>query len=432
MPSIEEKIVALNKKNGRSLPVFYAGFIISHLLERERLFSPLTTLYGIDDLNDEQALCQRYLPAYIKVGDNGGDYGIFINAKHTDESIYICEMGDLDEASLEKLAENFNDWERKAYDTEIFLDDLFASQTAFKRNQINAPIFDINEKISNLNKQLNQLGHKKSKGSIDLKAYLLDKKAIETAIEGLKKQQVPLNTQLAAINAKAGSIQRPPITLRAIEQKFQLLLPAVYKKLEAEGMLEYANAFGHDWYKRIFPALKTQPPFLMFANNFELLSLRDIYDEQKESLDRTVWLEDFSMLPFAGDGSGDRYAFYLSTQYAPKWSIIHWWHDSDHCDILAHDLQDFIFRKMLEAAFNVDAEYDLVADSDLKENLNHWFKTHKKYLKPNHAEILATIYQREPEYDEDGNCTLMSEAEFKDILRVQLGLDLNCDSFKYC
>jgi hypothetical protein len=432
MLSIQEKIAALNQKNGRDLPSFYTEFIATHQLEKARLFSSLTTLYGIDDLNEEQALCRQYLPSYLKVGDNGGDYGVFIKTKQVDKCIYICEMGDLVETSLEKLADNFSDWALKAYDTEIFLDDLFAAQSAFKRNQLNGPIYALNEEISKLNKQLNQLGHTKSMGDIDLKRYLLSKKAIEAAIDGLKKQQVPLNAQLAEINTKAGSSQRPPITPRAIEQKFQLTLPAVYKKLEADGMLEYANAFGHDWYKRIFPALKTQPPFLMFANNFELLSLRDIYDEQKESIDHTDWLEDFRMLPFAGDGSGDRYAFYLSSQHSPKWSIIHWWHDSDHCDILAHDLQDFIFRKMLEAAFDVDTEDDLVADGDLKQNLSHWFKTHQKYLKPKHSEILASIYQREPEYDAAGNCTLISEAEFKDIVRAQLGLNLKCDSFKYC
>jgi SMI1 / KNR4 family (SUKH-1) len=383
-------------------------------------------------LNEEQALCQQYLPSYLKVGDNGGDYGVFINTKQVDESIYICEMGDLDETSLEKLADNFSDWALKAYDTEIFLDDFYTAQSAFKRNQLNAPIHAIDEEISKLNKQLNQLSHKKSKGDVELKEYLLGKKAIEIAIGGLKKQQIPLNAQLAEINAKAGSSQRPPITLRAIEQKYQLTLPVVYKKLEADGMLEYANAFGYGWYKRIFPALKTQPPFLMFANNFELLSLRDIYDEQKKSIDQTGWLDNFHMLPFAGDGSGDRFAFYLSTQHAPEWSIIHWWHDSDHCDILAHDLQDFIFRKMLEAACNVNAEYDIVADGDFKQNLNHWFKTHQKYLKPKHAEILAAIYQREPVCDEEGNCSLITETELNDILKVQLGPDIENDSFKYC
>jgi SMI1 / KNR4 family (SUKH-1) len=432
MLSIKEKIASFNQKSGQSLPAFYIEFIVLHQLEKARLFSSLTTLYGIEDLNEEQTLCQQYLPSYLKVGDNGGDYGVFINTKQIDECIYICEMGDLDETSIEKLAHNFSDWALKAYDTEIFLDDLFTAQSAFKRNQLNGPIYALNEEISKLNKQLNQLGHKKSKGDIDLKLYLLGKKAIEAAIDGLKKQQVPLNTQLAEINTKAGSSQRPPITLRAIEQKFQLTLPAVYKKLEADGMLDYANAFGHDWYKRIFPALKTQPPFLMFANNFELLSLRDVYDELKESVNNETWLKDFRILPFAGDGSGDRFAFYLSTQHAPEWSIIHWWHDSDHCDILAHDLQDFIFRKMLEAAFDADAEYDLVADGDFKQNLNHWFKTHQRYLKPKHAEILAAIYQREPKNDEDGNCTLMSETEFNDVLKIQLGLDAKSESFKYC
>jgi hypothetical protein len=54
MLTIKEKIAAFNQKNGRNLPAFYAGFIDLQQLERERLFSSLTTLYGVDDLSEKQ------------------------------------------------------------------------------------------------------------------------------------------------------------------------------------------------------------------------------------------------------------------------------------------------------------------------------------------------------------------------------------------
>ena len=103
----------------------------------------------------------------------------FIDGKNqTDIAIYICANGDLDLTSLEKLADNFSDWAKKDFDSEIFLDNLYFKRDQFKRSQINAPLLDLKQKISDLNKQLNALSHQKSNGQIDLKNYLLRKKEI--------------------------------------------------------------------------------------------------------------------------------------------------------------------------------------------------------------------------------------------------------------
>ena len=165
---------------GKKLPTFYVDFIIQHNCENNKLFNDLTLLYGIDELLKMQALSQRYLPDYLKIGNDGGDYGIFIYIKpNVNNHIYITELGDLDETSLEILAQNFADWAERNYETEIFLDNLYHKQTQFKRAQIQAPIFDLKEQISTLNKQLNAASHQKSNGKLDLKSYLLRKKDIE-------------------------------------------------------------------------------------------------------------------------------------------------------------------------------------------------------------------------------------------------------------
>jgi hypothetical protein len=93
-------------------------------------------------------------------------------------------------------------------------------------------------------------------------------------------------------------------------------------------MLSYAEAFGPDWYTKSFPSLKSHPPFLLFAQSFEALSLHDMFQHLRDMAQRPLaypyseWHEDFSMVPFAGDGSGDLYAFYYAKPSKALGSLI--------------------------------------------------------------------------------------------------------------
>jgi SMI1 / KNR4 family (SUKH-1) len=431
--SIQTKISAFESAFGKALPQFYVNFLTQNQLENDQLFNDLTSIYGLDDLLNMQALKQDYLPNYLLIGNDSGDYGLFISLNQPknqteNTAIYIGGMGDLDEASLEKLADNFADWAKKDFDTEIFLDNLHHKQNQFKRSQINAPLLDLKEKISDLNKQLNTLSHQKSNGKLDLKSYLLQKKEIELNKEILNKKLAEHESVLLQTNIHETSRASPFINTRIIENTFDLKLPLLYKKLENDGMLQYADAFGSDWYKNVYPTLKNQPPFLMFAHGFELMSMRNMYEELREMQSIAHWLPDFKMIPFAGDGSGDKFAFYNDGENAH--AIIHWWHDSDHCEILAKSLQDFVFIRMLDLALESDAEDDLAADGDIKTNLNNMLATHEKYLSTSQTAILKEIYSREF-VDNDDILSAMELAEYKQILLQEIGYCEDLGEFIY-
>jgi SMI1 / KNR4 family (SUKH-1) len=439
MMSIQTKITEFERAFGKELPQFYIDFLTQNNLENDQLFNDLTLLYGINDLLDMQALKEAYLPNYLKIGNDSGDYGIFISLnKANDGFIYISEMGDLDEASLEKLADNFADWAKKDFDTEIFLENLYHKQDQFKRSQINAPLLDLKEKISDLNKQLNAISHQKSNGKLDLKSYLLQKKEIELNKENLAKKLAEQELALSEANIHAASRASPLIDTRKIEIAFDLKLPLLYKKLENDGMLEYANVFGSDWSTKVYPTLKNQPPFLMFAHGFELMSVREVYEEYRQMRDGLNaanreypydgWRDDFTMIAFAGDGSGDRFAFYNDGEN--EHAIIHWWHDSDHCEIKAKNLQDYMFIKMLDLALESDTEYDIATDGDIKTNLNNILATHEKYLTTSQAAVLKEIYSREF-VDNDGKLSAMELDEYKQILLREIGYCEDLGEFIY-
>jgi SMI1 / KNR4 family (SUKH-1) len=433
MMSIQTKITEFERAFGKELPQFYIDFLTQNNLENDQLFNDLTLLYGINDLLDMQALKEAYLPNYLKIGNDSGDYGIFISLnKANDGFIYISEMGDLDEASLEKLADNFADWAKKDFDTEIFLENLYHKQDQFKRSQIKAPLFALKEQISDLNKQLNAISHQKSNGKLDLKSYLLQKKEIELNKENLNKELAVQESMLLQANIHAASRASPLIDTRKIEIAFDLKLPLLYKKLENDGMLEYANVFGSDWSTKVYPSLKNQPPFLMFAHGFELMSVRDVFEWLRDIEDGSGWaydwLEDFSFVPFAGDGSGDKFGFYNDGEN--EHAIIHWWHDSDHCEIKAKNLQDYMFIKMLDLALESDTEYDIATDGDIKTNLNNILATHEKYLTTSQAAVLKEIYSREF-VDNDGKLSAMELAEYKQILLREIGYCEDLGEFIY-
>lgn len=197
--SIQTKITEFERAFGIALPPFYIDFLTQNQLENDQLLNNLTLLYGIDDLLNMQTLKEAYLPNYLLIGNDSGDYGLFISLNRPQNqaenmAIYIVGMGDLDEASLEKLADNFADWAKKDFDIPIFLDNLYHKQNQFKRSQINAPLLDLKEQITDLNKQLNTLSHQKSAGKLDLKSYLLQKKEIELDKENLGKNSPSMSS----------------------------------------------------------------------------------------------------------------------------------------------------------------------------------------------------------------------------------------------
>lgn len=119
--SIQTKIAEFETSFGIKLPLFYIDFINQHQLEESRLFSDLTLIYGANDLAERQNETQQYLKGYLKIGDDSGGYGVFICCRpYADDHIYITGLGDLAETSLEILAQNFDAWTAKDYDTEVF------------------------------------------------------------------------------------------------------------------------------------------------------------------------------------------------------------------------------------------------------------------------------------------------------------------------
>ncbi|MDX8573694.1 SMI1/KNR4 family protein [Elizabethkingia sp. HX QKY] len=184
-------------------------------------------------------------------------------------------------------------------------------------------------------------------------------------------------------------------TLEDLEKEFNFTYPELYKQLYADRMLDWGSD-GNGWYTNVFPTLKENPPLLLFGSDIEIWDPIVYRDGIREMVNHEVYdiNPKYQMVPLAKNGAGDLYVFQLDMENNGEVPITFFGHDSD-AEILAKNLQDFMFRQLLESLTEIDEYSMLYEDSEekIKQNLHNQLKTHRKYLKAEQVEILEDIYQ---------------------------------------
>ncbi|MGB4812263.1 MAG: SMI1/KNR4 family protein [Methylophilaceae bacterium] len=221
-----------------------------------------------------------------------------------------------------------------------------------------------------------------------------------------------------------------------IEAKYQFKYPALYHQLFADGMLDVGKK-GPNWVKNEYPKRKEFPLLLLYAEDFELLDMEEV----------VARIEDFAnpddyrradrkhkFIPFGQSGAGDLICFYLNAQVGDDIPIVFVWHDDDKAYFKAKNLQDYIFAKLLEVTLN---PYDLKAEAEavFKHDLNNMLKSHRAYILPYQADIVAEVYSRKfvnytityPRRTEQAR-GLITEDEYKKIIAAENKFD-NAEQF---
>jgi len=234
--------------------------------------------------------------------------------------------------------------------------------------------------------------------------------------------------------------------LQQIEQKYGFKYPELYHRLYSDGMLDWGE-FGPDWHSTYWEKFKGNPPLLLFGNDIELLDLNrrsngtSVIERIDDLKDPKYYMQvkpEFSFIPFAMNGGGDLYAFQFDKQRGADVPIALLPHDSYVAIVLAKNLQDFIFRMLLECVNDIDGG-SRVADGDLKANLSNALRTHKVYLSQSQVAIIQKIYDRDLfehvfKYPNGNGYTitgLVSSDELSDILQQEIGFDALDEEFEY-
>jgi hypothetical protein len=195
------------------------------------------------------------------------------------------------------------------------------------------------------------------------------------------------------------------ILLDDIEKKYNFIFPDIFKQLWNDGMLDWMNGrtmpFNKDenWAKTIYPEIKDNPPLLLHSGgfDFEMLRSEEILNFKFDEL----WdIEEHEFIPFAKTDENNVYAFYKNLKIDKEYVIVYIWNDMNETEIIAKNFEDFIFRKMLEAIFDIDKD-DLKGDyrksgfEGYKIDLLSDLKSITPYLNKSYIETLIYFYNRE-------------------------------------
>lgn len=163
-----------------------------------------------------------------------------------------------------------------------------------------------------------------------------------------------------------------------LENKNHFEFPLLYKTLLEDRMLDY-----------------TAPHYLLdykfFGADVEPFS----FEESLQNYENfPFWDKDQSkqIFPFAQTGAGDWYGFCFSMKSETSLPIVLMFHDSDNALLLADNLEDFIFYKMLMASFKIDED---CSNEIFKTELQRVLSTHKKYLKKEYIKVLEQLYSNQ-------------------------------------
>ena len=107
-------------------------------------------------------------------------------------------------------------------------------------------------------------------------------------------------------------------TLQTFETRHRFAYPPLYLQMAQNGFLDFGQT-GAGWFTQEFPKLKTRPPLLLYGDDFELIDGSRIAEELDSQHDPdSCWdvREDYLFAPFAQNGAGDLYCFFLRPFHA--------------------------------------------------------------------------------------------------------------------
>ena len=190
--------------------------------------------------------------------------------------------------------------------------------------------------------------------------------------------------------------------IEEIEKKYKFKFPKLFKQLWNDGMIDWMDghtgSFSKDenWAKTIYPKIKDNPPLLLHTGGFDFEMLRA--DEMLNWQFDELWdIDNHKFIPFAKTDEGNVYAFYQGIKTKGEHAIVYIWNDMNETEVLAKNFEDFIFRKMLEAAYDIDkdelkADYKEAGFKGYQEDILRDLKSISPYLNETYRTLLEEVY----------------------------------------
>jgi hypothetical protein len=205
--------------------------------------------------------------------------------------------------------------------------------------------------------------------------------------------------------------------LNEIEATLDIKYPKTYHAMAQDGMLDW-GALGPNWFKDVYPKIRTNPPLLLFASDFKIIELKNVVKEwEKLKLDSSGF---HRLVPFAKISAGDPFCF-LFENAASINCVCKFNRRNDEAIKLARTFEDFIFREMLGSVVDVNRE-DIDDENEFRRDVSAMILTHKKYLPEKHIEILIDVVGR-PLKELDDEFGAISTDDYFEIVEREIAFD---------
>jgi hypothetical protein len=218
--------------------------------------------------------------------------------------------------------------------------------------------------------------------------------------------------------------------LAKLESKYKYKYSKFFKKLWDDGMLDWMDkrttpfAPGETWESSVYPKIKENPKVLLHTGGFDFEMLT--YDDMLNFKFDEFWdIETHNFIPFARTEEGIVYALYSNIKTDGESAVVCIWDDMNETEVLAKNFEDFIFRKMIEAVYDVDnddlnADYKETGFEGYRADILNDLRTISPYLKKEYVEILSDIYNRKNVIKGMISHSLLSRDEFTNIIQEYL------------
>lgn len=188
--------------------------------------------------------------------------------------------------------------------------------------------------------------------------------------------------------------------LSQIEHLTGVEFPTVFKDAVAQGLMDYGIA-GRDWKEKSLPLLREHPPLLLYAKDFEPISMEVAVDAINNFADPNFHMgnyTEFGLLPFAGSGAGDVYCFLhkspieIDCGECNEIPVVIAYHDAPEIDVLAKNFQDFVFTQMLSSVSGFLSN-DRITTGSLEDNLRNMLRSHRPVLTERQYQVLDDVFR---------------------------------------
>lgn len=168
----------------------------------------------------------------------------------------------------------------------------------------------------------------------------------------------------------------------AIAKKTGFQIPALYRKMVADGVTQYGGDRAA-WHEK--------PPALLIASSHvEWYTPEAIADyEPAEYWDRSL-----TLVPFAQNGGGDLWCFHPAAAEGDQIPIALCPHDEMEAEIFAPDLAGFWFRQLLNAFAEMDVEHTKFDEAEQLEQARAEIRTIAQYVRPQWVAVLEEVASR--------------------------------------